>query len=93
MGTPEALSLGVKQRGREAKPPLPQYASMAWRLVKKQAEGLLYCTFTLLYFYFTRDSFPRDKAAGREADHSSPSSAEVKDAWSCTSTTQYALMA
>jgi hypothetical protein len=27
----------------------------------------------------TRDSFPGDKAAGREADHSPPSSAEVKE--------------
>jgi hypothetical protein len=30
---------------------------------------------------------------GREADHSPPSSAEVKDAWSYTSTPQYAFMA
>jgi hypothetical protein len=30
---------------------------------------------------------------GREADHSPPSSAEVKNAWSYTSTPQYALMA
>jgi hypothetical protein len=30
--------------------------------------------------------FPVAKAAGREADHSPPSSAEVKNAWSYTST-------
>jgi len=30
-------------------------------------------------------SFTRSKVAGREADHSRPSSAEVKNAWSCTS--------
>jgi hypothetical protein len=30
----------------------------------------------------TRGSFPGGKAAGREADHSPPSSAQVKDAWS-----------
>jgi hypothetical protein len=33
------------------------------------------------------------KRQGREADHSSPSSAEVKNAWGYTSTPQYALMA
>jgi hypothetical protein len=33
------------------------------------------------------------KRPGREADHSPPSSAEVKNAWSYTSTTQYAFMA
>jgi len=32
------------------------------------------------------------KAAGREADHSPPSSAKVKNAWSCTSTPPYAIM-
>jgi hypothetical protein len=30
---------------------------------------------------------------GRETDHSSPSSAEVKNAWSYTSSLQYVLMA
>jgi hypothetical protein len=30
---------------------------------------------------------------GREADHSSPSSFEVKNGWSCTSTPQYVFMA
>jgi len=34
----------------------------------------------------TRGSFPRVKGPGREADHSAPSSAEVKNAWSYTST-------
>jgi hypothetical protein len=34
----------------------------------------------------TRGSFPGGKAAGGEADHSPPSSAEVKNAWSYTST-------
>jgi hypothetical protein len=33
------------------------------------------------------------KRPGREADHSPPSSAEVKNAWSCTSTPQYVFMA
>jgi hypothetical protein len=33
------------------------------------------------------------KWPGREADHSPPSSAEVKNSWSCTSTPQYAFMA
>jgi hypothetical protein len=35
----------------------------------------------------TRDSFP-----GGEADHSPPSSAEVKNVWSYTSTPQYVFM-
>jgi hypothetical protein len=34
----------------------------------------------------TRGSFPGCKAAGREADHSLPSSAEVKNAWNYNST-------
>jgi hypothetical protein len=35
----------------------------------------------------TRGSFPGVKRPGRETDHSSPSSAEVKNAWGYTSTT------
>jgi hypothetical protein len=34
----------------------------------------------------TGGSFPGGKAPGREADHSLPSSVEVKNAWNCTST-------
>jgi hypothetical protein len=41
----------------------------------------------------TRGSFPGGKRPGREADHSPPSSAEVKNAWSYTSTPQYVFMA
>jgi hypothetical protein len=37
--------------------------------------------------------FLRVKRPGREADHSPPSSAEVKNAWSCTPLPQYAFMA
>jgi hypothetical protein len=33
------------------------------------------------------------KRPGRETDHSPPSSAEVNNSWSCTSTPQYAFMA
>jgi len=36
---------------------------------------------------------PRVKRSGREFDHSSPSSAEVKTAWKYTSTPQYVFMA
>jgi hypothetical protein len=36
--------------------------------------------------------FPRLKRPGREADHSLPSSVEVKNAWSYTSTPQYVFM-
>jgi hypothetical protein len=41
----------------------------------------------------TRGSFPGGKAAGREADHSAPFNAEVKNAWSYTSPPQYTFMA
>jgi hypothetical protein len=34
----------------------------------------------------TRGSFPGVKRQGREADHSPPSSADIKNAWSYTST-------
>jgi hypothetical protein len=39
----------------------------------------------------TRGSFPGVKRPGREADHSPPSSAEAKNAWSYTSTTPICL--
>jgi hypothetical protein len=38
----------------------------------------------------TRSSFPGGKAVGRESDHSTPSSDEVKNAWRYASTPQYA---
>jgi hypothetical protein len=38
------------------------------------------------YLMGTRGTFPRDKAAGREADHWLQSSVEVKNAWNYTST-------
>jgi hypothetical protein len=41
----------------------------------------------------TRGSFPGVKRPGREADHSPSSRAEVKNAWSYTSTPQYVFMA
>jgi hypothetical protein len=37
--------------------------------------------------------FPGVKRPGREADHSSPTSAEVKEMWIYTSTPPYAFMA
>jgi hypothetical protein len=41
----------------------------------------------------TGSSFtPEIKRPGREADHSPPSGSEVKDAWSYTSTPQYAFI-
>jgi hypothetical protein len=39
------------------------------------------------------DLSPGIKRSGREADHSPPSSVEVKNAWSCTSTHPYVFMA
>jgi len=41
----------------------------------------------------TKGSFPGIKRPGREADHSLPSSAYIKNAWSYASTPQYAFMA
>jgi hypothetical protein len=41
----------------------------------------------------TRDSFPGVKRPRRDADHSPPSSAAVKNVWSYTSTPQYVFMA
>jgi len=38
-------------------------------------------------------SFPGSKAAGRKADHTPPSSAEVEITWSYTSTQPYVFMA
>jgi hypothetical protein len=45
------------------------------------------------YLMSTRGSFPGSKVAGREVDYSPPSSAEVENAWSYTSTPQYVFMA
>jgi hypothetical protein len=46
-----------------------------------------------LLFNGYRELFPWGlKRPGREADHSPPSSAEVKNAWSYTSTSPYAFM-
>jgi hypothetical protein len=41
----------------------------------------------------TGGSFPGVKRPGREADHSPPTSAEVKKIWIYTSTSPYAFMA
>jgi len=41
----------------------------------------------------TRGSFPGVKRQGCEADHSLTSRAEIKNAWSYTSTPEYAFMA
>jgi hypothetical protein len=40
-----------------------------------------------------RGSFPGGKAASAEADHSPPTSAEVKEMWIYTSTPSYTFMA
>jgi hypothetical protein len=40
----------------------------------------------------TGDYFPAGKAAGREADNSSPTSTEVSKMWIYTSTPPYAFM-
>jgi len=41
----------------------------------------------------TYGSYPRSKRPGREADHSTPSGAEVKNPWNCASTIPYVFMA
>jgi hypothetical protein len=71
-------------------PPLPQYAFMEWCSVKK-AQGQFYFVFTITFylFYVTQGV----KRPEREADHSPPSSAEVENAWSYTSTPQYVFKA
>jgi hypothetical protein len=43
-------------------------------------------SFPASYLMGTRDCFPGLKQPGSEADNSPPSSAKVKNAWSCTST-------
>jgi len=43
--------------------------------------------------WVSRDSFHGGKAPEREADHSLPSSAKVKNAWRYNSTPQYVFMA
>jgi hypothetical protein len=43
--------------------------------------------------WVTEGLSPGIKRPGREADHSTPSSAEVKNVWSYTSTLQYIFMA
>jgi len=50
-------------------------------------------THTASYPMGTGGSYPSGKAEGREADHSPPSNAEVKNVWSCTFTPQFAFMA
>jgi hypothetical protein len=45
------------------------------------------------YTMGTGGSFPGVKLPGREADHSPPTSSEVKKMWIYTSTTPYAFMA
>jgi hypothetical protein len=45
------------------------------------------------YTMGTGGSFPGVKRPGREADHSPPTSAAVKEMWIYTSTTPYAFMA
>jgi hypothetical protein len=45
------------------------------------------------YSMGTGDSFPGGKWQGREADHSPPTTAEIKKMWIYTSTPPYAFMA
>jgi len=45
------------------------------------------------YITGTRCSYPGVKWPGHEADHSSPSSAEVRNVWGYTSTPPYIFMA
>jgi hypothetical protein len=84
------LHLAPRSRMRGVIPPLPQ-------------EGQLYLYLTLLrwvilHLWPTQPPIQWDLSLGvkrpeREADHSPPSSAEVKNAWSYTSAPQHAFMA
>jgi hypothetical protein len=47
----------------------------------------------IMWVVGTDGSFPGGKPAGREAHHSRPCSAEVKNAWSYTSILPYHIMA
>jgi hypothetical protein len=88
---PGALSLGVKRPRREATTHLhlvprsknkwsytstPPYAFTAWCSVKAQGQ---------IYFYLTGGHLSRDKALGREVDHSPLYDAEVRNEVSYTS--------
>jgi len=54
---------------------------------------MLETTLNKSYPIDTRGSFPGVKRPGHEADHSPPSSAEVKNAWSYTPLLQYNFIA
>jgi hypothetical protein len=86
---------------RGVTPPLPQYAFMAWYSIKKSTGTTLRGLEIFLFTTASRTALgPTQpliqlvpaalslgiKRPGREADHSPPSSAEVKNAWSYTST-------
>jgi hypothetical protein len=72
------------QGAREVVPPLLQCAFVV-SCSKKELEQL-YLIYPASYPIGTRGPFPGVKRPGREADHSPPSSVEVKNVWSYTST-------
>jgi hypothetical protein len=65
------------------------------------SRSFAYFQYPMLFFrrvgstgeWVPEDLSPRIKRPGREADHSPPRSAEVKNEWSYTSTHQYVFMA
>jgi hypothetical protein len=61
-------------------------SSYSWILLLLVSIILIFKTHPTFYPVVTRGFFPRLKWLGREADHSAPSSAEVKNALSYTST-------
>jgi hypothetical protein len=87
------LHLVTRSRIHGDIPPLPNTSS--WRGVQLKHRDNF--TFTFTFFPLVPgDLSPGMKcpgAGGREADNTPPSSAEVKNAWSYTSTPQYVFMA
>jgi hypothetical protein len=68
------------------------FRNQIWKFSSPPRPDRLWGPLSLLSNGYQGPFSPRVKRQGREADHSPPSSAEVKNAWSYTST-QYAFMA
>jgi hypothetical protein len=76
---------------RGAIPPLLQYVFMKWSLVKHWDNVALH--HLSLIKWVAGALIPGIERPWREADHSSPSNAEVKKVWSYSSTPQFVFMA
>jgi hypothetical protein len=91
-----AISLGVKQSGHEADhlPTSSSDVKNVWRYTSTPPLCLHCLVLTQPPIQWVPGALSLGvKRSGREADHSPPSSAKVKNAWSYTSTPQYIFMA